>query len=191
MTASQLAGMPRVDGGSRYCPAAAEDRADGAAGRGDRRHDLRRVHALRRDRDHRLARPRPVQLLLCRGGRRIHAGLGHDDRRRHRDRRAGAFHIAPADPPFPAGDAARDPCRDAAADRRLRRARLLVRHSARDREQRLDLAGAGDQPRLALCRPGGRRRADRALRPGGGIRAVPALDEQAVDEANAAAAGND
>ena len=55
----------------------------------------------------------------------------------------------------------------------------LVRHEAGDRQQRADLAGIGDQSRLALCRAGGRRRADRALRLAAAFEPLPALDASA------------
>src|SRR5207247_1965515 len=61
-------------------------------------------------------------------------------------------------------DAAHDLPGRSFADRCVRRARRVVRDQAGDHQQRADLTGAADQPRLGLCRGQRRRCADLYLR---------------------------
>src|SRR3989440_673466 len=160
--------------GARCRATLAEDRADRPLDPGDRGSDRRGLSAVRHGAGDRLARSRPDQFFLGRGGRRIRVGVDDDDRRRHRDWRTRPFHLAGADASLADAGAARDPCRDASLDRRVWRARRLVWGEAGDRQQPADLAGLGAQSRLALCGASGRRRAHRALWSRSRVRAAAA-----------------
>ena len=77
------------------------------------------------------------------------------------------------------------------ADRRVRRARRVVRDAAGDRQQHADLAGAADQPRLALCRGRRRRRADRRSTDCGWHSSRCRTPTELDEDAAAIAAGDD
>src|SRR5216684_8558588 len=142
------------------------------AGRRHRQSADRRVPALCHARSDGLARRRSDPFHLGRGGGRDDAGLAHLDRRG--DRRARTHPLHPARPAAVARRSGLGRAHPPCADRRIRRARRLVRREA---------LFAQPHPRHARTRDQSRR----ALRLGGGGR-HPAGDLRRFHDRGAAAA---
>src|SRR5229473_3445852 len=126
------------------------------AGRRHRQSADRRVPALCDARGDGLARRRSDPFHLGRGGGRDDAGLAHLDRRG--DRRARTHPLHPARPAAVARRSGLGRTHPPCADRRIRRARRLVRREALFAQPYARHAGTRDQSRRALRLGGGGRR---------------------------------